>query len=126
MENFKLVIPASVSTGNPIQVMERAFRNAVTEVLKIQEAGEAIKPFKANGKVLGHKVLDDAAAVDALIGIAPLHYHDVLATKLISTYRKTQLLNTVLSKYFEIDSKSGKLTGQPSAKHLQRLAKAVV
>jgi hypothetical protein len=124
--NFKLVVPASITSyaADPVRLRERAFRDAVIESLKDETVGEVIKPFKANGQMNGHKVLDDNAAVNALIEAAPGHYRVALATTEISPFRKTQLLNTALARYFEIDRRTGKLTGQPSAAYLKQLAKS--
>ena len=92
-------------------------RGLFTMLLKMPTCADAIAPFKSDGSRLGHKVLDDSAAVDALVKAAPSELAEQIKFVDISQYEKTQVLNQVLRKYFEMD-KTGKLTGQPSQRML--------
>lgn len=103
--------------GDDSRTAKATLRMVFQNVLKIRECAEAIVPFKTNGTQRGHKVLDDSAAVDALIDSAPTVYADQIKNINLTQWERCQVLNQVLRRYFEID-KTGKLTGEPS-KRLQ-------
>lgn len=123
--NFVPTLPMSVSDSSldPIKQREREFKSVTEGALRIESCAQSIAPFKANGTMRGHKVLDDSAALHALIEAAPDHYQRILKASTISDFRKIQLMNGVLAKYWEMDRKTGKLTGNPSQSLLKRLAK---
>ena len=71
---------------------------------------------------MGHKVLDDSGAVNALLASAPPALAD--AAKNVSgvtQWDRCQVLNQVLRRHFAVN-KYGKLTGEPS-KRLQEAMK---
>lgn len=116
-----------VNAEDTVRQIERNWKLAAEDALKDQLCASTIAPYKTNGNVCGHKVLDDNAALEALIKSSPDHFKAILSTQEIKAFRKIQLMNGVLSKYWEVDRKTGKLTGNPSAaytKRLERLALA--
>ncbi len=110
------LIPAPNDAGS-VREIERAIKAAYTAFLRTPKGEEAIKEFKMNGMVTGHKVGDNIDAVRALAESAPEEYA-ILRTTKIKDYRKTQLLDAALRPWQEI-GKDGKLTGNPGPKMLK-------
>jgi hypothetical protein len=104
--------------------LRRAFRNTAKLALSNKACALAILPYKTNGSQHGHKVLDNAAAVNALIEAAPPELRTVLQMTGLKMFEKTQALDQVLRANYEMD-KRGKLTGQFSQKYLARRPSAV-
>jgi hypothetical protein len=125
MENAMTTFVPKIKSGTTDS--RRASRNALralfTTLLTFDSCAKAIIPFKCNGSVRGHKVLDDSAAVDALVQEAPKELAVQVEAIKLTQFEKTQVLNTVLRRYFEID-KRGKLTGQPSPREKEKTAQA--
>lgn len=98
-------------------------RSLLTTCLGIEACARAIMEFKYNGSVHGHKILDDDAAVMALTEAAPAELSKQILGVRLDRYAKTQIMNQVLRRHFEID-KAGKLTGQPSKRAMLAQEKA--
>ena len=111
MSNFVPVIPPEPEADS-IRHAERNVTRAIREALHIEKVALEIAPFKNDGVVTGHRVLDDDAAVKALVKHAPDHLRNTITAQKIRPYRMTQLLNRVLRAEFEMVK--GKLTGNPS------------
>lgn len=94
-----------------------ALRSLFTTLLGLQSCATAVSKYKTNGSVNGHKVLDDSAAVDALVESAPAELAKQIAAVSLTQWDKCQVLNQVLRRHFEMDKK-GKLTGQASKRAL--------
>jgi hypothetical protein len=107
-------------------------------LLGIDACAEAVSVYKGNGSVKGHKVLDDGAAVEALLKAAPsemveklnaISYRTTVDNRVVekplTDWERVQILNQVLRKHYEMD-KSGKLTGNPSKRVLLAREKAAV
>lgn len=94
------------------RVAERIVAKAMRDALFFENVAKEIAPFKNDGKVTGHRVLDDDRAVKALVKHAPDHIRNAITSQRIGDYRMTQLLNRVLRAEFEMVK--GKLTGNPS------------
>lgn len=103
------------------RMSERIVVSAMREALAYEKVAQEIAPFKTNGKILGHSVLDDDAAVKALIKAAPEHLRNAIVAQKVQPYRMIQLLNRVLRAEFEM-AKGNKLTGNVSPKKLAKLA----
>lgn len=115
---FLPIIP-SITTEDGKTELRRAFKSAAKSSLGIKACAEAIAPFKTNGNVLGHKVLDDGKAVEELIRVAPEPFKSTLGMAHLSLYEKIQGLNAVLRNQYEMD-RAGKLTGRLSKRLLER------
>ena len=100
-----------------LRAAKATLRGLFTTLLRMQTCADAIAPFKSDGSKLGHKVLDDAAAVDALIEAAPAELAKQIEFVDLTQWERVQVLNQVLRRYFELD-KTGKLTGAPSQRIL--------
>ena len=109
--SFIPVIQADAEADS-IRHAERIVARAIREALHIEKVAQEIAPFKTDGVVTGHRVLDDDAAVKALVKHAPDHLRNAITAQKIGQYRMTQLLNRVLRAEFEMVK--GKLTGNPS------------
>jgi hypothetical protein len=109
--------------GSSKNALRRAWREAARQALAEKAVAEAIMPSKAHGSPNGHKVLDNGAAVTALIKVAPEHLKGTLEMDGLTLFDKTQCLDAALRPDWEIDKK-GKLTGQRSQKYLARTAHA--
>lgn len=120
--DFLPVIPIS-SIDDTKNALRRTFRSVVKQALSLEACAKAIKPFKTNGDVFGHKVLDDGEAVKALAKVAPDNLRAVLEHAGLSLYEKTQQLNAVMRSQWVMDS-HGKVDGTISPKLLERQAKA--
>lgn len=117
MEN-SLFVPVIKSTdGDSLRASKSALRALFTTLLSIQSCAAAVAKYKCNGSVLGHKVLDDSAAVEALIESAPAELAARIETIQLTQWDKVQVLNQVLRRHYEMD-KRGKLTGHPSKRAL--------
>jgi hypothetical protein len=103
--------------------VERKLRRAIIQALQDPEVAAAIAPFKTNGSVLGHKVLDNGAAYNELAKASPDFLQDVLCTQAVSLFRKTQILDGVLRTEYKMDNRTGKLTGEKSDSYVRRLEK---
>src|ERR1035441_7975332 len=68
--DFLPLIPIS-SIDDTKNALRRTFRSVVRQALALDPCARAVKPFKTNGDVFGHKVLDDGEAVKALAKAAP-------------------------------------------------------
>lgn len=123
MSLFIPVLPQAVFESTT-RAHERAFREAIDIVLKNEEIAKAIAPLKSNGQVRGNKILDDDRAVETIIKMAPAEWVSALATDEVTDFRKIQIFNGVLRKYFVVDSKTGKLTGEQAPAYLKRIARA--
>lgn len=119
---FLPIIPATTASDSKSD-LRRAIRGAFKLALDSKECAAAIAPFKSNGMLHGHKVLDNAAAVDALIKAAPPSLRSLLSTPELNTFEKTQQLDAVLRTRFEM-GKNGKLTGNMSPRYLLKHAAA--
>jgi hypothetical protein len=95
----------------------------VEAALRIPECAEAVRKFKGDGEVCGHKVLDNGKAVEALLDAAPSHLQSSLRTGDVTLFRKTQLLDAVLRNHWVVD-KRGKVDGTPSPRALLKQQKA--
>jgi hypothetical protein len=113
MESSLFIPVITAKDGDSLRASKSALRALFTTLLSIQSCAAAIAKFKCNGTVLGHKVLDDSAAVQALIESAPAELAQQIKTVSLTQWDKCQVLNQVLRRYYEMD-KRGKLTGQPS------------
>jgi BMFP domain-containing protein YqiC len=102
---------------------EKNVRAAMIAALSIPEIARVISPFKANGSVTGHKVGDNIKAVEALIAAAYPHLRRDLEDERVSLFRKSQILDGVLRREYEVDAKTGKLTGHHSQSYQLRLAR---
>jgi hypothetical protein len=102
--------PEADSARNAERIVVKAMRDA----LGFEKVAAEIAPFKTDGNVTGHRVLDDDRAVKALVKHAPEHIRTAITSQKIGDYRMTQLLNRVLRAEFEMVK--GKLTGRPSPK----------
>jgi hypothetical protein len=109
-------------TISTVKESERLYRHAVRDALGDESVAKAIAPYKTNGVVLGHKVLDDAEAVKLLEKNATGRAREMFgACSDIALYRRTQLLNQALRREFEMVN--GKLTGDPSPSKLKQMAR---
>jgi len=118
-EPTSLFIPLVTSDhGSSRSATHAAARRLIDTLLHIEECAKAIAEYKSNGTRRGHKLLDDAAAVKALIHSAPPEIGKQLATIDLNEYELTQDFNKVVRYHFEVD-KFGKLTGQPSKRALR-------
>ncbi len=115
---FIPLIPVSnPDDGKP--ALRRAYRDAVTQALRIKECAEAIAPYKANGIVYGHPLFDDAAGIEALTIAAPANLKSTLEMTGLNRYEKVRAGNEAMRKYWTMDKK-GKLTGAPSKRLLKQ------
>ena len=114
-------IPGGSSSGGKAE-LRRVFRNTVRQALHDEKCAQAIAPYKCNGEVLGHKVLDNSAAIDALIRAAPDGLKVVLKTDGLNQFEKTRCLDDVLRAEWQLD-KRGKADGTPSKRALLRQQK---
>jgi hypothetical protein len=117
---FIPVVPGAI-TDNTVRSAERACREAFDVVLKDREVAAAIAPMKSNGSIAGHKILDDNSAVETIISLAPAAWKSALTDSRVTAFRRIQIFNGVLRKYFEMDSKTGKLTGNQAPSYVKRL-----
>lgn len=108
--------------GDDKKSQRRELAQKFEQALHIRECARAAAKFKSNGSVCGHKVLDNAAAVDAVIEAAPVELGEAISRSPLSQYEKTQVLDHELRKWFEMN-KAGKLTGNKSARLLKLEAK---
>jgi hypothetical protein len=113
MENSLFVPVIKAKDGDSLRTSKAALRALFTTLLHSQSCAAAVAKFKSNGSVLGHKVLDDSAAVEALKESAPPELAAQIEAISLTQWDKCQVLNSVLRRYYEMD-KRGKLTGQPS------------
>lgn len=112
------LIPAMTDDGSTKEI-ERAIRLAFTSILASAEGTGVIAPYKMNGTVTGHKVGDNIDAVRALIEeFRDKEQYQVIATKKVTDFRKSQILDAAIRPYQEI-GKDGKLTGKPGPKMLK-------
>ncbi len=112
-----LILPVNAVMGR--RDLRRVFRHAVHQALGIPTCAAAIAPYKSNGEVYGHKVLDNSKAVEELIRVAPDHLKPVLEIGSLSLYEKSQALDQVLRKEFVMD-KRGKIDGTLNPKRLAK------
>ena len=109
-----LFVPVIKSGENDsYRASKSTLRSLFTMLLSSESCAAAVAKFKSNGSALGHKVLDDSAAVDALVASASKELANRIEAIPLKQWDKCQVLNQVLRRYFELD-KRGKLTGQPS------------
>ena len=120
--DFLPLIPIS-SIDDTKNALRRTFRSVVRQALALDPCARAVKPFKTNGDVFGHKVLDDWEAVKALAKAAPENLRTVLESSGLSLYEKTQQMNAVMRSQWMMD-KHGKFDGTINPKLLERQAKA--
>ena len=114
--NWLPVIKSGQDDSN--KASKAALRSLFTTLLGIESCAAAIKKYKTNGTANGHKVLDDSAAVNALIEAAPPELaKQIQNVTTLTQWDKCQVLNGVLRRHFEVD-KRGKLTGNPSKRVL--------
>lgn len=99
--------------GDSYRASKSALRSLFTTILGIDSCAGSVAKYKSNGSPCGHKVLDDSAAVDALLDSAPAELAKQIHAISLTQWDKVQMLNEVLRRHFEVD-KRGKLTGQPS------------
>jgi hypothetical protein len=119
-EAFTPIIPPTSDDSR--RTVRRTWRTVCTQALMTKEGAEAIAPFKLNGGVHGHKVLDDGFAVLKLIEATPEPLKALLTTDRLNLLEKSQQLNHVLRGTFEMDQR-GKLTGLYSKRYLTHQAK---
>jgi hypothetical protein len=117
---FVPLIPARTGGGKDAR---RLFRAAVEAALQIPECAAAIAPFKADGLVYGHRIIDDVRAVEVLLEKAPEHLQGALRTDAVKLYDKTKGMNAVLRNEWAM-SKQGKVNGTPSPRLLLKQKKA--
>lgn len=112
-------VPLIADTGgnDSLKAAKAALRGIFSTLLRNRECAEAVAEFKSNGSVTGHKVLDDRAAVEALIAKASKEMGEQIHSLKLNEWNQIQALNQVLSRYFEMHK--GKLTGQPSRRLLK-------
>ena len=123
METSLFVPVIKSGEGESHKAAKSALRSLLTTLLGIESCATAVGKYKSNGSVLGHKVLDDSAAVDAIIESAPAELAKHIKAIALTQWDKCQVLNQVLRRHFEVDSR-GKLTGQPSKRSLLSQQKA--
>lgn len=104
--------------GEDRKAAKAALRALFTVALRTYECAEAVGEFKANGLVHGHKVLDDEAAVQALVSSTSKELGDQVEAVTLTKYEKTQVLNQVLRREFEMVN--GKLTGNAAKRLLKQ------
>ena len=109
---------------NTMKELERNYKVAVNGALQTPAGTLAVQQYKVGESPEGHKVLDDARAVEALAEACGDMF-PVLRTTAIKTYRKAQLFNAELRKWQEV-GKDGKLTGNPGTKVLALMSKQTV
>ena len=103
------------------RAQKRSLANYFEQALHIEECARAVKRFKCNGSVHGHKILDNAAAVEALVDKAPPEMAEAIRKSKVTVFEKTQVLDQVLRRRYEM-KKDGKLTGNLSKRLQQRIA----
>ena len=109
------------TTISTVKEAERLYKQAVRDALGDESVAKAIAPYKTNGIVTGHKVLDDGEAVRSLEKYASGRAKEMLgACSDISLYRRTQLLNQALRREWEMD-KDRKIADRPSPSKIKRL-----
>lgn len=77
---------------------ERTVVAAMEEALADEKVMEAVAAYKNNRFITGHKVLDDAEGLRALIRTIPGRLRLIIDIPEITTYRRTQLLNHALRR----------------------------
>src|SRR5690606_31779423 len=111
METSMFIPVIKSGEGDSHRAAKAAVRSLFTTLLGIETCAAAVARYKSNGSVNGHKVLDDSAAVDALLRSAPAELaQQVEAMNALTQWDKCQVLNQVLRRHWELDKK-GKLTG---------------
>lgn len=120
MSTFIPVIKRSAINGT--KEATRLYRSAVLAALEIESCAEAIAPFKSNGNVHGHKLLDDSSAVEALRKAAPENIRSTLDMDVLNLHQKIQQLNQAMRSQWVMD-KYGKVDGTPNPKMLKRQPK---
>lgn len=110
------------SEANTTRESEKIVKATLRVCLSFKNVAESIAAYKTNKSlVTGHKVLDDHEAVRLILKNSPEHLRDTIVAQKVAPYRMTQLMNQALRREWEMVK--GKLTGQPSADRLKRLAK---
>jgi hypothetical protein len=118
--SFLPVIRPDTSTST-VKEAERLYKQAVRDALGDESVAKAIAPYKTNGIVTGHKVLDDGEAVRSLEKHASGRAKEMFgACSDISLYRRTQLLNQALRREWVMD-KDRKISDSPSQSKVKRL-----
>ncbi len=111
------------TTVSTVKEEERLYKLAIRDALGDEKVAKAIAPYKTNGMVSGHKVLDDGEAVHLMETNSVGRSKEMFAaTPHILLYRRTQLLNQELRKEWDMD-RAGKLSGAPSPSKIKRLAR---
>lgn len=123
-ENAELFIPVITSDStDDIKLRKRTGRHLIEEMLHDVSLASVIAPFKSNGSPNGHKILDDAAAVRALLKNAPQSQADRFKALELKEFDCVQVFNQAIRRHFEMD-KRGKLTGLPSKRIALAAAKS--
>lgn len=118
--SFLPIIKPDTET-NSAREAERLYRQACTFALGDEAVAKVVQPYKTNGIVTGHKVLDDNEAVRNMEKQASGRAREMFAAcDDIKPFRKTQLLNQALRREFAMD-RAGKLSGEPSPSKLKRI-----
>ena len=121
-ENAFIPVISIPGTGGGKAQLRRVMRDTIRQALRDEKCAQAIAPYKCNGDVLGHKVLDNSAAFDALMKTAPDNLRIVLKSDGLNQFEKTRCLDDVLRAEWQPD-KHGKYDGTPSKRALLRQQK---
>ena len=97
---------SSDSTVTPIEVVRRDFRFAMKQVLQTPEGEVVTERYKCNGMHTGHKVGDDIEYVREMCDCAQDGLKLMLLTDRLTTYQKSQILNGLLRKEWELDKRN--------------------
>jgi hypothetical protein len=106
--------------GDDKRALRRDLSIKIELALHREDCARAIAKYKCNGVVLGHKILDNDAALDELIDAAPKEIGESIDKSPLLRYEKLRVLDQVLRKEFVID-KFGKIDGTLSKRAQQRL-----
>ena len=87
------------------------FKWACTQALLSGACRETVMLFKSDDheSATGHPISDDVDAVQAMIRTAPKVLKSALGDDALTLFEKSQLMNAVLSKDFQLDAKTGKI-----------------
>ena len=118
---FIPMIPIPGKDGGRAE-LRRTMRDTISQALHDEKCAQAIAAYKCNGDVLGHKVLDNSAAFDALVRTAADNLKIVLKSDGLNQFEKTRCLDDVLRVRWQAN-KHGKYDGTPSKRALLRQQK---
>jgi len=119
-ENLFVPMIRSDIDGDDKRALRRDIAIKIELALHREDCAKAIAKYKCNGVVLGHRILDNDAALKELIDAAPKDLGESIDKSPLTQFEKIRILDQVLRKEYAID-KFGKIDGTLSKRAQQRL-----